>query len=226
MTDSMQPELSIIICTYNPDAAIFSRCLESITGAIDQFKILEVIIIDNNSSFDLRAETYVQSFLSRHPNARIVSEKKQGLTPARLRGIKEASGDVLLYIDDDNFILPDFFEKGIEIATQNTHIGAWSGQVILEFEKQPEQWTHQYWGLLVYRKFGEDRWSNLPLLADTMPCGAGLFIRKIVADHYYRLHETGKRTGMASRFFQAVITIWLPVPVILDWELGCFMKLY
>src|SRR5207253_8061399 len=111
-------------------------------------------------------------------------ETKQGLTPARLRGMKEAAGDILVFIDDDNWINPDFFQKGMEIAGRCVHIGSWSGQVKLQFEKQPEEWTRKYWGLLVYREFREDKWSNFPYLTDTMPCGAGLFVRKKVAEYY------------------------------------------
>lgn len=191
--------LSVIICTYSPNTETFERCLSSISNAITNNFPLEIIIVDNNSVEPLAKQSYIVRFLERHTYAKVVIEKKQGLTPARLKGIEEAKGDLLVFIDDDNIIASDFFNKGKEIEEKYPMIGAWSGQVLLEFEKEPDSWLHKYQGLLVYRQFQKDCWSNLPLLAETMPCGAGLFIRKAVADYYYHLHKTNKRNIQLDR---------------------------
>jgi glycosyltransferase involved in cell wall biosynthesis len=191
--------VSVIICTYNPDPSIFSRCLSAISEASKIYQPAEIIIIDNNSTEALSNQPYIKEFLKHNTVGKIIIEEKQGLTPARLRGISEAKEELLIFIDDDNLITRDFFIKGIEIAERNPNIGAWSGQVFLEFEKEPEVWTRKYWGLLVHRELETDYWSNLPHLPTTMPCGAGLFIRKKVADYYYHLHKTGKRTIQLDR---------------------------
>lgn len=190
---------SVIVCTYNPNPVIFNRCLQAILYASVKTCPAEIIIVDNNSTEPVANQPYVKEWLGTAKNASVIVEKKQGLTPARLLGIKEATGELLIFIDDDNIIATDFFRKGADVASGNINIGAWSGQVLLEFEKKPEPWTEKYWGLLVYRAFQENRWSNLPHLEDTMPCGAGLFIRKKVADYYYQLHETGKRDIQLDR---------------------------
>lgn len=186
-------KLSVIICTYNPDGNIFQKCLHCIEVAIQYYHPFEIIIIDNNSGKPVSEQEYVQGFLQRNHNARIIKESKQGLTNARLTAIKESSGDLLLFIDDDNWITPHFFSNGAAIANNYPGIGAWSGQVKLEFEREPESWTRPYWGLLVHREFESDLWSNLPYLTDSMPCGAGLFVRSKVAEHYLFLHRIGKR---------------------------------
>jgi len=190
--------ISVIICTHNPDPVVFGKCLDAIAAAAANCPFTELIIVDNNSNNDFQAADEVNKFLQNH-RARIVTETKQGLTPARLRGIRETKGDLLVFIDDDNFIATDFFEKGMKIATENPHIGSWSGQVLLRFEKQPEEWTRPYWGLLVHRELDSDRWSNLPHLPETMPCGAGLFVRREAASHYLHLHEQGKRNIQLDR---------------------------
>jgi glycosyltransferase involved in cell wall biosynthesis len=192
-------KFSVIICSYNPDGFVFKKCLNSINSACDQYKPYEIIIVDNNSSTPISNEGYVKEFIRNNSNARIVIEKKQGLTPARLRGIEEANGEILVFIDDDNWVKADFFKKGVDIASKFRHIGSWSGQVNLHFEEKPEEWTRRYWGLLVFRELEQDRWSNFPHLTETMPCGAGLFVRKTVADHYHKLHKTGKRDIQLDR---------------------------
>lgn len=191
--------LSVIVCTYNPNPVVFGKCLLAIKAACGQLNPFEIIIIDNNSNPPLADENYISSFLTDNIEVRLIVETKPGLTPARLRGIKEATGEILLFIDDDNFITINFFAKGMAIADFDLHIGAWSGQVKLIFETHPEEWTRQYWGLLVHREFDKAMWSNLPNLADTMPCGAGMFVRKEVAFHYLSLHEEGKRNIQLDR---------------------------
>src|SRR5688572_6350792 len=135
------PSVSIIVCTYNPVQHIFSRCLNALGEAIAIRKPDEVINVDNNSTTPLAEQDYIKRFADIHENVSIVNESKQGLTPARLKGIKLAKGELLIFVDDDNIIAPDFIEKGLQVSDSNPHIGAWSGQVKLEFEKTPEPWT-------------------------------------------------------------------------------------
>ena len=190
--------LSVIICTYNPVITIINQCLLAIKKASTLSKPQEIILIDNNSNNHFTEDNKFQ-LLVVELGIKLINEPKQGLTPARLRGIKEAKEDLLVFIDDDNFIEPNFFEKGLTISTSYPFIGAWSGQVKLVFEQEPQPWTKPYWGMLVWREFTENKWSNFPHLPDTMPCGAGLFVRKQVATHYYHLHESGKRNIQLDR---------------------------
>jgi glycosyltransferase involved in cell wall biosynthesis len=156
-------------------------------------------LIDNNSSPSITEIESVKIFLNHFPEASVIRETKPGLTPARLRGIAESTGELLVFVDDDNIVAPDFLRVGHRIAEENRHIGAWSGQVKLTFEKEPEPWTRKYWGLLVYREFERDSWSNFPHMPETMPCGAGLFVRKEVADFYKNLCDSGQRNIQLDR---------------------------
>jgi glycosyltransferase involved in cell wall biosynthesis len=184
-------KLSVIICTYNPQETVFKKCLHAVQSALANLDDAEVLIIDNNSSVPVEQLPWISRYLDRR--WRIMVEDEQGLTPARLRGIKESKGDLLVFVDDDNFVRSDFFERGLDIARDKTYIGAYSGQVNLVFEVEPEAWTERYWGMLVFRRFEKDLWSNLPHLEASMPCGAGLFVHRQVALFYLSLHIEGKR---------------------------------
>jgi glycosyltransferase involved in cell wall biosynthesis len=190
-------DLSIIVCTYNPQDAVFRKCLACIMTAAKRLQSYEVIIVDNNSTVPIASREYVAALIA--DGVRVVVEKEQGLTPARLKGIREAQSGLLVFVDDDNFVREDFFETGLKIGQSNIHIGAYSGQVKLVFESSPPPWTRRYWGLLVHREFDKDLWSNLPHLAETMPCGAGLFVRESVAQYYLSLHENSKRNIQLDR---------------------------
>ena len=189
------PLISVVTCTHDPHPPYFQRVLDALraqTLALDRW---EYIVVDNCSR-----QPVADAFeLTSEPNARVVREETLGLTPARLRGIREARGELLVFVDDDNVLNSDFLEQAALIARNRPHLGAWSGQCRAGFEQEPAEWTRRYWGNLVIREFSRDVWSNLPLLPATMPCGAGLCVRRAVALEYLRLHETGARSVQFDR---------------------------
>jgi glycosyltransferase involved in cell wall biosynthesis len=192
--------LSVITCSYNPRFEYLQRVIEALKQQTLDPDQWEYLLIDNASN-----EPLSQKFdLAWHPNSRHVLERKPGLTNARLRGIQEAEAELLIFVDDDNVLDPDFLEKALAIANASPHLGAWSGQTRPEFESPPPDWTRRYWGNLVIRPLAEDCWSNLPHLPATMPCGAGLCVRQNVAEHYLFLHTSGKRRFMLDRVGQSL----------------------
>ena len=199
-------KISVIICTYNPPEDVFSKCLNSIYNANALFPPHEVLIIDNNSSEPLVNASYVKGFLQQHAFAKVMVETSQGLTPARLRGIKESSGDLLIFIDDDNFIDDNYFQAAAVIRNTHPFIGAYSGQVSLVYDREPESWTKRYWGMLIHRKLSKDLWSNQLFNNDTMPNGAGMCVTRDTADHYVTLFETGKRSFNLDRSKQSLLS--------------------
>jgi hypothetical protein len=187
--------LSVVICTHNPRPTYFAKCLEALRSQTIALSSWELVIVDNRSDNPLAERTD----LAWHPCARVVREKTLGLTPARLRGIRESKGDLLVFVDDDNVLDPDFLETAQHIMEERPFLGSWSGQCRPAFEQPPPAWTRRYWGNLVIRKFDKDMWSNLPRLSQSMPCGAGLCVRRKVAQHYLDLHESGKRSFQFDR---------------------------
>lgn len=190
-----RPIVSVIICTFNPRQDYIVRVLDGLRAQTLGVSDWELIVIDNNST-PLLCE---RIDLSWHPSSRIVRESAQGLTPARLRGIREACAEILVFVDDDNVLNEYFLETTHRIAEEHVFLGSWSGQCHPEFERTPPEWTRRYWGNLVIREFKGDQWSNLPRLGATMPCGAGLTVRRDVARHYLALHDDGARPVQLDR---------------------------
>jgi glycosyltransferase involved in cell wall biosynthesis len=176
----MSQHLSVIICTHNPRRDYLEKVLSSLrfqTLSKDQW---ELLLIDNASDKLLASEID----LSWHPRSRYVREDELGLTPARLRGIAEASAKILVFVDDDNVLAPNYLEVTLQISKDYPFIGAWGGQILPEFEAPPPEWTKPYWGYLAIREVQRDQWSNLLNQLDTTPYGAGVCIRKVVAEQY------------------------------------------
>jgi glycosyltransferase involved in cell wall biosynthesis len=186
---------SVIICTHNPRWDYFQRCIRALRDQRLSHNLWELVVIDNRSDEPVADRID----LSWHPKALMVREETLGLTPARLRGIREATGDLLIFVDDDNVLDLDFLESALRTMDEKPFLGSWSGQCRPAFEKPPPEWTHRYWGNLVIREFDKDVWSNLPRLPQSMPCGAGLCVRRKVALHYLDLHESGKRSFQFDR---------------------------
>lgn len=172
--------LSVIICTHNPKRHYFEKVLGALKAQTLPFEKWEVLLIDNASDRPLASDVD----LSWHPGARHIREEELGLTPARLRGIAEAAAETLVFVDDDNVLDPNYLEVALQISNDYPFIGAWGGQILPEFEVTPPEWTKPFWGYLALREVERDQWSNLLHQLETTPHGAGLCIRKVVAEQY------------------------------------------
>jgi glycosyltransferase involved in cell wall biosynthesis len=189
-------ELSVVICTHNPRQDYLEKVLAALQQQTLGFEHWELIMIDNASNTVL-AEDIDMTW---HPNAYHFREEKLGLTPARLRGIREAQSNLLVFVDDDNVVDACYLEYVLHIDKDFPILGAWGGQTIPEFEVPPPKWTQPYWPALAIREFQGDRWSNLVNQYETTPCGAGMCIRKFVAEHYAELVEKdARRSGMGRK---------------------------
>ncbi|WP_416672261.1 glycosyltransferase [Egbenema bharatensis] len=178
----MQPYLSVIICSHNPRVHYYERVLKALEFQTLTDERWELLLVDNASDKVLASEID----LNWHPYARHIREEQLGLTHARLRGIKEAQSDILVFVDDDNVLDPDYLEIVFKIAKNWPIIGAWGGQLRPKFEIPPPAWTEEYLDMLAIREFGRNKWSNLTSILQNgaIPVGAGLCVRKVVAEKY------------------------------------------
>lgn len=198
----MQYSISVITCAHNSRADYLDRTLGALKNQTLEKRNWEFLLIDNASDKPL----HERIDLSWHPHGRHVREERLGLTHARLRGISEAKGEILVFVDDDNVLSEDFLEQVAHLSTKYQMIGAWSGQCKPVFDVPPPQWTKRYWGSLALREFDQDQWSNLYNEPRSMPNGAGLCVRKSVADHYAGLHSSGQRNFLLDRSGQSLVS--------------------
>src|SRR5437899_4499097 len=173
-------ELSVIVCSHNPRADYLQRTLRALGEQTLSKASWELILIDNASSNAL-AERYP---LAWHVHGRHVCEQQLGLTPARLRGIAESKGNILVFVDDDNILDNTYLQDVLDIASAHPRLGAWSGNVELEFETPPAEWTRPFRPFLVERKIETDNISCSRELDEPLPVGAGLCVRCVIAEGY------------------------------------------
>jgi glycosyltransferase involved in cell wall biosynthesis len=178
--EAISCRITVITCSHNPRPDYIKRVVSALSVQSLEQSEWEYILIDNASEIPLFG--YVD--LSWHPMAKCIREDELGLTTARLRGIKESVGDILVFVDDDNVVENEFLENVKNIGEAYPFLGAWGGSTIAEFEVPPANWTRAYWPNLAIREFDMIRWSNTFDDWQAQPCGAGLCVRAIVARRY------------------------------------------
>jgi len=141
----------------------------------------ELLLIDNGSQKPLAANWD----LSWHPFASHVREDELGLTPARLRGIKESNSELLVFVDDDNVLDNSYLEKAAAIRRRFRQLGAYgAGQIKGEFETPPPNDVVPFVGMLTIRDEQTPQWANMVNWNSSIPFGAGICVLRQVGLAY------------------------------------------
>ena len=80
---SMQPRLSVVVCTHNPRRSYLTRVLGALRAQTLPKDQWELLVVDNASNEPVTQ----QHDFSWHPNNRCVLEAEIGIAAARQRGI-------------------------------------------------------------------------------------------------------------------------------------------
>jgi glycosyltransferase involved in cell wall biosynthesis len=172
--------LSVLVCTHNPRMDYLARALQASKEQDLPSSEWELLIIDNASERPVREMCDV----SWHPNSRHVREEKLGLVPARLRGIRESTGSVLLFVDDDNVLQTNYLREALRIAREWPMLGVWGGHVEGVFEVEPSSEVLEYVWMLGVRNVATVQRSNATFDNHAIPIGAGMCVRRPVALRY------------------------------------------
>lgn len=188
-------DISIIICSYNrchnlPEC--FS-CLEKqvITTPIQW----EVILVDNNSVDDTQSVTNdfnKNSIL----NIRYIFEPKQGLSAARNKGIDEANGTYLVFIDDDIRATKNWLQA-IYSTFKQFDCDAVGGRIHIESPTKLPDWiTPEMYGFLGHQDFGHELHKMDGI--KEFPFGGNMAIHRRVINlvGYFDVNMGRKGTGL------------------------------
>lgn len=101
-------KISVIIPVYNMEKYI-EKCLDSIIK--QTMKDIEVIVINDGSSDN--SEQIILEYIKKHSEASLLYLKKDngGLSDARNYGVKYATGNYISFIDADDYIENNLYEK-------------------------------------------------------------------------------------------------------------------
>lgn len=115
-TAEASPKVSVVLPVYNAEEYL-SRCLDSVLS--QTYENVEVVAVDDGSSDGSPA--LLDAYVARHPGRVVVEHRPNGgAAAARNRGIELCSGDYLTFIDNDDWLDPDFIQLMVEAALSSS----------------------------------------------------------------------------------------------------------
>lgn len=132
------PKVSIVIPVYNMEKYL-ERCMDSVlTQTLED---IEVILVDDGGKD--RSVIMCDEYAKKYHHVKVIHKKNGGLTSAWKAGSEAASGDYIGYIDSDDFIDADMYERMYKKAVEEDADIACCGLKHLYEEENHEEWVEQ-----------------------------------------------------------------------------------
>ncbi|WP_305790192.1 glycosyltransferase [Symbioplanes lichenis] len=149
------PPITVVVCTRERPGAL-ARCLDSLLA--QEYPDFRVLVVDNAPATDATAEV-VRSAARRGPVDYLV-ERKAGLSFARNAAQAAAPGEILAWIDDDEYADPHWLAEIARAFADHPEADVVSGVIVpAELETQAQLWFEQFGGHSKGRGFRPDTFS-------------------------------------------------------------------
>jgi glycosyltransferase involved in cell wall biosynthesis len=195
--DPIQHGITIVICCHNSRSrvtAVLEHLLRQDAPATIGW---EVLVIDNASS-DATSEVARGAWPDSHPvPLRVVLEPNLGHTNARNRGIAEAKYDIISFVDDDNWVGPEFVRTVHSLMQERPEMGACGCRIEEVCEVDPPDWFNAFKLALALSPEDETYgWIGDP---DKFLPGAGLSIRQDALRDIFAMGFTATLSGRTGK---------------------------
>ena len=195
MSSPVISKVDIAICTWNRDA-LLAQTLDSVLNlCVPDSVSLTVLIVDNNSVDDTPA--VIESFSARigaQTSVVALRESNQGHTFSRNTAIDAATGELLLWTDDDVIVSPNWVELYVAAAENDAETSFWGSVIEPIFPGGQPVWVEQNWDILkgcfADRDLGDEPLAFNPT---RLPYGANFAIRTEIQKQFRFATELGRR---------------------------------
>ena len=150
--------ITIVVCTHNRAAGL-RAALASLFPLATEGRFSYDILVVNNASTDTTEEVIAAAAAQSPVPLHGVYEPCQGITPARNRGVQEASGDWIAFFDDDQLADPRWLAELFCLAEEKC-VHSVGGAVWLNLPKDARRQLRPTVRMLL----GESDWSRAPAL--------------------------------------------------------------
>ena len=142
-------KVSIIIPVYNTGERLH-RCLDSIIA--QSYQDYECIVVDDGSTDESSA--IIDEYATRDVRFKVVHKENGGVSSARNYGLNIASGEWLVFIDSDDFLVPNHIASFMDAVTDDVDL-VMTGFRFLHPNKTTEHGYNvgKYIGIESIRKF-------------------------------------------------------------------------
>ena len=114
LIEKVKPKISVIIPVYKVEE-YFERCVCSLVR--QTYENIEIILVDDGSPDN--CPTLCDKYAEEDARIKVIHKINGGLSDARNAGIREASGEYILFVDSDDYIDLDACEKFIQVIGDN-----------------------------------------------------------------------------------------------------------
>lgn len=220
--------LTVAICTWNR-AALLRRTLESLTA---QRKLedtpWELLVVNNNCTDE--TDDVISAFKSRLP-MRGLHEPNPGLSNARNKAIGAATGDYIVWTDDDVVVCPEWLSAYAQAFLAWPDYSVFGGPIRPEFEGNPPSWLVSVWpqiqGAYAIRDIDPAN-GGLAIVTGKEPFGANFAIRSDLQRQHPYDARLGKSPlhpslgGEEAAVIRAILASghrgrWVPDAVVRHW---------
>ena len=110
-------KVSVCISVHNT-AKYLPRCLDSV--CVQTLQSLEIVIVNNGSTDN--SEEIMHDYASKNPERKfvIISQEDRSLAGGRQSGIDHATGEYIAFLDADDFVAPEAYEKMLLCAERES----------------------------------------------------------------------------------------------------------
>lgn len=131
--------ISIIIPIYNVQKFL-DRCIKSVV--CQTYSDLEIILIDDGSEDN--CPNICEKWAKKDARIKVIHKENGGLSDARNEGMKSATGEFIGFIDSDDWIAPEMYERLYNaIIADHSDIAACNVKMVWEDESQSRMLTQQ-----------------------------------------------------------------------------------
>ncbi|MEM7415341.1 MAG: glycosyltransferase [Gemmatimonadota bacterium] len=188
-------EVSVVVCTRNRSARLRAT-LDSLSAQASDGIRWEVVVVDNGS--DDGTADVVADFESDLP-IRCVPEPELGLSHARNRGVHEARGGTIVWIDDDVILSAGWLSAWVDGIRAYPDAAFFGGGIEVHFEAAPPPWIDAGWrwfgSLFAERHVPE---PGARVQADYLPFGANYAVRTAAQRRVPYDPALGRRGGQVA----------------------------
>ena len=139
-------KISVIIPIYNVEKYL-KRCIESIIK--QTYSNLEIILVDDGSPDG--CAKICDEYKNKDERIVVIHKKNGGLSDARNAGLKVATGEIISYIDSDDYVDLDMYEKmtkameekNADIVVCGTNIDYEDGHTKVKCEKEEKSFNRE-----------------------------------------------------------------------------------
>ena len=126
----MQPVISIVITNYNYSNYL-GKCIESCINQNVDFDY-EVIIIDDGSTDN--SVSVAEPYLGE--TVRLIKNKNSGIEAASNAGIRSAKSDLIVRVDADDYLLPNYLTIVVENMNNNDDAFAYTDYLVVDSQEK------------------------------------------------------------------------------------------